>query len=167
MLQILGYIFLIAIVILLLKFGFALLIRCCAIGILAFFGVGFVTGALSILGFMNFSTAWTLSKWAFYIGTAINVIEALFHPFTAISQAWDLANDDSDYSSSSYDDSYNHQHRQKNNDYEEDNDLYSGVRCCGNCRFNHSAYRNGVSCNHSPAGEYNDVMDSCSDYMHM
>ena len=78
------------------KFGFALLMRCCVIGIIAFLWVGIITGTLSIVGKMSSDTAWTISKWAFYIGTAINIVEVLFHPFRAISQAWDAATDDSD-----------------------------------------------------------------------
>lgn len=155
MLQILGYILLIGIAIFFIKFGFALLIRCCVIGIMAFLMVGTLMGVLTIFGKVSSDTAWTISKWAFYIGTAINVLEVLFHPFRTISQAWDAATDDSDggmYSSSS-----------SNNNQE---DEFAGVKCCGNCRWNTSAYSNNVMCNHNPAGDYNGVMDRCSDYCH-
>lgn len=154
MLQILGYLLLIGIAIVIIKFGFALLMRCCVIGIIAFLWVGIITGTLSIVGKMSSDTAWTISKWAFYIGTAINIVEVLFHPFRAISQAWDAATDDSDsgsYSSDSYVSS-------------QGEDEYPGVRCCGNCRWNNSAYSSSVMCNHNPAGEYNGMMDRCSDY---
>ena len=53
MLQIIGYIFLIGIAILILKFGFMIVIRCCAIGIVAFFGVGMICLILYILGFIE------------------------------------------------------------------------------------------------------------------
>jgi hypothetical protein len=155
MLQILGYILIIGVAIVVIKFGFALLIRCCIIGILAFLWVGAITGALTIFGKMSSDTAWTISKWAFYIGTAINIVEVLFHPFRAIRESWDAATDDSPSSpssSSSYSDSNNGE------------DEYPGVRCCGNCRWNTSLYSSSVMCNHSSAGDYNGVMDSCSDY---
>ena len=158
MLQILGYILLIGIAIVVIKFGFALLMRCCVIGIIAFLWVGAITGALCIFGKMSSDTAWTISKWAFYIGTAINVVEVLFHPFRAISQAWDAATDDSE--SSSYSSS------SSNSSSSPDEDEFAGVHCCGNCRWNNSAYSNNVICNHNPSGDYNGVMDRCSDYCH-
>ena len=156
MLQILGYIFLIGIILVLVKFGFLLVIRCCVIGIIAFICVGAITGALTIFGIMNSDTAWTISKWAFYIGTAFNIVEVIRHPFRAISDAWDVTTDEStgSYGSSSSSSGYNR----------DDEDGYPGVRCCGNCRWNMSAYSNSVMCNHNPAGEYNGVMDRCSDY---
>lgn len=157
MLQILGYLLLIGIAIVVIKFGFALLMRCCVIGIIAFLCIGAITGALTIFGMMSSDTAWSISKWAFYIGTVINLVEVLFHPFRAIGDAWDVATDDSPAgysSSSSYSDSINGE------------DEYEGVRCCGNCRWNTSAYSSSVMCNHNPAGDYNGVMDRCSDYCH-
>ncbi len=159
MLQILGYIFLIGIILVLVKFGFLLVIRCCAIGIIAFICVGAVTGALTIFGKMSSDTAWTISKWAFYIGTAINIVEVIRHPFRAISDAWDVTTEDSD--SSSYSSSSSSSSTSMH-----DEDLYPGTRCCGNCRWNNSLYGNNVMCNHNPAGDYNDVMDRCSDYCH-
>ena len=156
MLQILGYLLLIGIAIVILKFGFALLMRCCVIGIIAFLWVGAITGALTIFGKMSSDTAWTISKWAFYIGTAVNIMEVLFHPFRAIGDAWDAATDDSPSSSSSSSSSYS--------DSNNGEDEYPGVRCCGNCRWNNSLYSSSVMCNHNPAGEYNGVMDRCSDY---
>lgn len=155
MLQIIGYIFLIGIAIFILKFGFMIVIRCCAIGIVAFFGVGMTCLILYMLGFIESSTAWTLSKWAFYIGTGINIIEVLSHPLEALSQAWNSATDDSD--DSSYPD------QPSDND---DGDEFPGMRCCGNCRFNNSGYGSSVMCNHNPAGEHNGPMDRCGDYVH-
>lgn len=167
MLQILGYIFLIAIGFLIVKFGIFLIMRCCIIGIIAFLCVGMITGALAILGMMSSDTAWTLSKWAFYIGTAVNIVEVIFHPFRAISDAWDVATDDDDSgsysSSSSSSSSYSSYSSYRDDD---DDDEYKGVRCCGNCRWNNSLYGNNVICNHNPAGSYNGVMDRCSDYLH-
>lgn len=166
MLQILGYIFLIAIGFLVVKFGIFLIMRCCIIGIIAFLCVGMITGALAILGMMSSDTAWTLSKWAFYIGTAVNIVEVIFHPFRAISDAWDVTIDD-DFSgpssSSSSSSSYSSYSSYRDDD---DDDEYKGVRCCGNCRWNNSLFGNNVICNHNPAGSYNGVMDRCSDYLH-
>lgn len=53
MLQILGYILLIGIVIVVIKFGLALLMRCYIIGVIAFLCVGAITGVLIILGMMG------------------------------------------------------------------------------------------------------------------
>ena len=156
MLQILGYILIIAIAIAVIKFGFALLMRCCIIGIVAFLWVGAITGALTIFGKMSSDTAWTISKWAFFIGSAINIVEVLFHPFKALRDAWDAATDDTPSSSSS----------SLSGNGNRDEDEFAGMRCCGNCRWNYSAYGNNVICNHNPAGEHNGVMDRCSDYCH-
>ena len=156
MLQILGYILLIGIAIVVIKFGFMLVMRCCAIGIVAFLCVGAITGVLCIFGMMSSDTAWTISKWAFYIGTAINIVEVICHPFRAISDAWDVATDDSGGSSSSSSSGYGSSQE----------DEFAGIHCCGNCRWNNSAYSNNVICNHNPAGDYNGVMDRCSDYCH-
>lgn len=155
MLQILGYIFLIGIAIVLIKFGYALIMRCCALGVVAFICVGMVVGVLALFGKISSDTAWTISKWAFYIGTAINVLEVLSHPFEAISDAWDFTTD-TDYSggTSSSEDSNS---SSNTSDYSSSsrsgsNPIYAGRRCCGNCRWNMSAY-NGVN-------------DRCSDYIH-
>ena len=160
MLQILGYLLLFSIVFLLVKFGFLLILRCIAIGIFAFFLVGMITGALALLGFIGSDTAWTLSKWAFYIGTVINVIEVICHPFSAIADAWKEATEES---SSRYGSSSSSTSSSSGNGSEREN-LYSGVRCCGNCRWNKSPYGNNVICSHNPAGQYNGVMDRCIDY---
>lgn len=101
MLQILGYLLLIGIAILLIKFSFYLLLRCCVGGILAFIFVGAITGALAIFGVISADTAWTISKWAFYIGTALNTIWAILHPIETISDAWDIATTPSTNSSES------------------------------------------------------------------
>lgn len=156
MLQIIGYIILIGIAFLVIKFGIMLVVRCCVFGIIAFFSAGFISLILVVFGAISTDTAWTLSKWAFYIGTAFNVIEVICHPFRAISDAWEVTTDESTGSigsSSSFSD-YNGNSE----------DEYPGVHCCGNCRWNVSTYSSSVMCNHNPAGEYNGVMDRCSDY---
>jgi len=169
MLQILGYIFLIGIAIVLIKFGYALIMRCCALGVVLFICVGMVTGALALLGVVSSGTAWTISKWSFYIGTAINVLEVLSHPLEAISDAWDFTTD-TDYSGggSSSDDSNSSGNNSgySSSSGSSDNSVYAGRRCCGNCRWNMSAYNNNVACTHNPAGAYNGVNDRCSDYVH-
>ncbi|MBO4662461.1 MAG: hypothetical protein J5630_07160 [Bacteroidaceae bacterium] len=155
MLKILGYLLLIGIAILVLKFAFSFIMRCCILGIIAFLCVGAITGALSILGLMEYETAWTISKWAFYIGTTINILEVIFHPFRAISDAWEVAIDDSDSNSSS---------NSSNNTLE---DEFAGMHCCGNCRWSVNAYRGSrVMCNQNHASDYKSVTDWCSDYCH-
>lgn len=158
MLQILGFILLIAIALALLKLFFAVFLTCCIFGIIAFLFVGAITGALTILGFMDSSTAWTLTKWAFYIGTAINIIKVIIDPSFAVGGIKSVLNSTSDNSGSSSSSSSNYS--------SEGGDEHPGVKCCGNCRFNNSGYGSSVSCNHNPAGEYNNANDYCSDYIH-
>lgn len=168
MLQLLGYIFLIAVGIVIIKFGYALIMRFIALGVVAFIFVGCISGALSLLGYISSSTAWTISKWAFYIGAVLNIIEALSHPFDSISDAWEFTTD-TDYSSggSSYDNEFESSSSVNNSSYSGggSTDVYAGRRCCGNCRWNTSPYRNNVVCNHNPAGAYNSVNDRCVDYV--
>lgn len=181
MLQILGYIFLIAIAIILIKFGYALLMRCCALGILAFLIVGCITGALSIVGKISSSIAWTISKWAFYVGTAINIVEVISHPLEAIEDAWDFTTD-TDYTASPVE-TYNNDVSSggsgntstsssspslpPTNTSDDDTEIYIGRRCCGNCRWNRSPNHNDVICSLNPAGANNSVNDVCGDYVKM
>ena len=158
MLQILGYLLLIGLAILLLKFSFAILLRCCIGGILAFLIIGAVSGALCLLGYIQSDTAWTVSKWAFYIGTALSTVNVICHPFRTISEAWNDATDDSG-SSTSYTNTYDSSEK-------EDEDLYKGQHCCGNCRWNTCPGRVGVSCHHDVSGAYMETNDRCSDYLH-
>lgn len=156
MLQFICYIFLFAIAFVLIKFGIMLIMRCCILGIMAFIFVGIISWVLTIMGKISSEMAWKISEWAFYIGTGINLIEVLMHPFRIISEAWDNTTEDSNYS-----DGYS------NDTSKSEEDMYVGSRCCGNCRFNQSMFRdNNVICNHNPAGQYNDVNDVCSDYSH-
>ncbi len=149
-LQILGIFLLFAIAIALLKFFFAFIMRCCVWGILAFLTVGFITGLLAVFGLIEFSIAWTISKWAFFIGIGLNLVEVVLHPFRVIKDAWGVSqemsfngtttvNTDGDAGSSSG---------------------YYG-RCCANCRYNTNP--NGVSCNWDP-GKYIEENSCCSMY---
>lgn len=182
MLQLLGYIFLIGLAILLLKFVYCLLMRCCALGIMAFIIVGCITGALAILGKISSHLAWTISKWSFYVGTAINIIEVLSHPLEAIEDAWDFTTD-TDYTTTSFN-TYNDENssgdsgnthsssssslsRSLTNTNDEDTEIYTGRRCCGNCKWNRSKYHNNVICSLNPAGTSNSVNDVCEDYVKM
>ena len=170
MLQIIGYIFLIAIVIVLIKFGYALIMRCCAMGVIAFICVGMVVGVLALFGKISSDTAWTVSKWAFYIGTAINILEVLSHPIDAISDAWDFTTD-TDYSGGSSESDRDETYYSDGNNSssstsgDSETDVYAGLRCCGNCRWNMSTHCNNVVCTHNPAGANNGVYDRCSDYL--
>lgn len=157
MLQILGYLLLIVIAILLIKFGVYILLSCCIGGILSFIWVGAITGALAIFGVISADTAWTISKWAFYIGTAITTIRTILHPIDTISDAWREATSSSSSGSSSY--SSSSDSSSSNDNYDE----YRGMRCCANCRWNASLYPNNVICNHMQ-GDAVSVTGCCSDY---
>lgn len=151
MLEILGYLLLIGLAIFLIKFCLALIIRCCAGGILAFFCVGCVTGAFAIFGVINGDTAWNISKWAFYIGTVLNIFEVLSHPFDVLRECFGDAGEDwGKYQTTSNPPSNN-------------NDSYSGMHCCANCRWNASPYPNNVCCSHIH-GDAVSVTGRCSDY---
>ena len=88
MLQILGYLLLIGLAILLIKFCISIIIKCCVGGIIAFICVGAVCGALALFGVISGDTAWTVSKWSFYIGTVMSTVWAVWHPLDTISEAW-------------------------------------------------------------------------------
>ena len=171
MVQLLGYIFLIAVAILAFKFVYALIMRCCALGVIAFICVGCISGGLWILGYLESDTALTISRWAFYIGTAINVIEAISHPLDVISDAWELAtdtvytNEESSTEESDYTSNSNYDTSSFNGEGNSYLSIYAGRRCCGNCRWNNCHNGNNVLCSHNPAGANNDVNDVCSDYI--
>ena len=149
-LQILGVFILFAIVIALLKFFFAFIMRCCVWGILAFLTVGAITGLLAAFGQIEFSTAWMISKWAFFIGVGFNIIEVVLHPLRAIKDAWGVSQEMSFDGVNTV-----------NTDGDGNSNRYSGMHCCANCRYNTNS--NGVSCNWDP-GKYIEENSRCGMY---
>ena len=137
MLQILGYILLIGIALAIIKFGILLILRCCAYGITAFFSIGAITLILVILGFMESGTAWTISKWAFYIGLGCNVLELVIHPSKIFSDVKKAYNYDSSSSMTS-----------SVSDNSSDNESYSGFHCCDNCWWNQDRGSSYSRCAH-------------------
>lgn len=138
MLELIGFIFLIAIGIFLLRFFAHIILQCVSLGVVAFIIVGIVTGICYLIGIMSSKTAWLISQWAFYIGTAISTIQTLFHPFDAISRAW---NEASNFNSNR--DNNTNVSNQKDNDY---GSVYS-FPCCGNCMYNYTRGSFDVTCN--------------------
>lgn len=126
MLQILGYILLIGIAIAVLKFGFAVALRLTLYGIVAFFCVGAVTGALTILGVMESDTSWTITKWAFFIGVLFSVKELFTNPRDFGRDVMDIYNDHSG----------SHSSPSSSSNSDKDNGYDPPYGCCDNCRWN-------------------------------
>ncbi len=80
--------------ILLLRFLFTFIIQLIGLGIyLAIMSV-VVCGVLAFFEVMEWDTCWSISKWAFYIGTAIGVIIFFLNPGETFSNAFHLFQDD-------------------------------------------------------------------------
>lgn len=136
MLIIWGYILLIVVVgIVLIIFG-AFLLRLLSIGISLFFIAEIITTGLAILGYMDYSTGWTISKWAFIIGSVIGIAKFIRNPSSTFRDTADMVQDFDDYVQNK-----NSSSSSSGCEKEE----YS-FPCCGNCKWNYDRGSYEVRC---------------------
>lgn len=79
---------------LVLRFLFAFVIQFIGLGIGLALTSFFVCGALTLFDVMEWETCLSITKWAFYIGTAIGVIIFFLNPGETFSNAFHLFQDD-------------------------------------------------------------------------
>lgn len=132
--KILLYLILIGVGLWLLKFCFAVILQLIKLGLALFFLVGMVVGFLALVGLIEWSTAGTISKWAFYIGCVLGVITAIGDPQEFIDGISDVMSDSS-YSSkgSDFSDSGSHADNQDSHLYCKDCTYFEGYGKCSMC----------------------------------
>lgn len=98
-------------------------------GIVLFVWVGMPIGFAYLVGWLSGDTAWTICKWAFYIGNAYGLITAIMHPGEYFG---DIANDwNTDSSTPSW--SGGRRHDDSSPSRYDDDDRAGGL--CGNCSY--------------------------------
>lgn len=135
MLIIWGYLLLIVLAGVILIFCGAFLLRLLYLGIYLFFVVGIVTLVLAFFGVIEYSTSWTITKWAFIIGGLIGIVQFLRSPLRFLSDTANIAKDIGDSISSN----------SENTSVEEEHGDYS-FPCCDNCKWNYDRGSYTVRC---------------------
>ena len=155
MLKIIGYILLLSLVFVLIKFVFSFTIALLAFTITAFMSVGTIVFILSVIGVIEPGTAWVVLGCAVGIGAILDAVRFFNDPGEVLSDARDNFNTSSHVGGSSRSDS-----SRDDTDYRYQGDQYR--RCCGSCRWfsSHSSHYSictlhGREMSHS---------DSCSDW---
>lgn len=93
---------------------------------------GMCTGLLYLIGWMGGDTAWTITKWAFYIGCGVSIICAIGNPIEFLQDVFSNFEDDINSSSRSSSGSRNYRSGSSSN--------YGGG-ICGNCsRYDSSTH---------------------------
>lgn len=87
--------------ILLLRFLFTFIIQLIGLGIWLALVTVVVCAILAFFEVMEWETCWSITQWAFYIGSAIGIILFLFNPGETISRSFNLFSDDLKTSSKS------------------------------------------------------------------
>lgn len=122
----------IGVAIFLIKLCFVAILNIIQYGMALFFLFGMPLGFAYLVGWISGDTAWTICKWAFYIGSGYGLINAILHPGEYFSNVFDELNDNSSSSSSSH-----------STHYREDrsSDAYDDGGYCKNCsRYEHGQY---------------------------
>lgn len=123
----------IIVVIFLIKLCFIAVLHIVVYGIVLFFLVGMPIGFAWLIGWMESDTAWTICKWAFYIGSAYGLLHAILHPSEYFGNVFNDLNTDSSSSSRSHSSHYSSN---------SSSDDYDGGGYCSNC----SRFRSGEYC---------------------
>lgn len=110
------------------------LLRLLSIGICLFIVAEIVTTALAIFGYMDYCTGWAISKWAFFIGGGIGVIQFLRSPSSFLRDAADIVS------------SIGNSTIKSDNSQEEKDDKEYDFPCCGNCKWNYDRGSYSVRC---------------------
>lgn len=137
MLIIWGYLFLIVAAGIILIICGTFLLRLLAIGISLFFIAEIITTALAIFGYMDYSTGWTISKWAFFIGSGIGIIQFLCNPSTFFRDTGEIVTNIGNSSKTKK------RNKPEENEDEEDEHKFA---CCGNCKWNQDRGSYTVRC---------------------
>lgn len=134
MLIVWGYLILIVIAgSLLIIFG-SFLLRLLRIGISLFFISEIVTTALAIFGVMDYKSTWPISKWAFYIGSAIGIMQFIRSSGSVLRDTADIVTSIGDGD------------EPKGEDEPKDDGDGHGFPCCDNCRWNQDRGSYTVRC---------------------
>ena len=135
MLIVWGYLILIVIAgSLLIIFG-SFLLRLLRIGISLFFISEIVTTALAIFGVMDYKSTWPISKWAFYIGSAIGIMQFIRSPGSVLRDTADIVTGIGGGDNP----------KGKDEPKGDDGDGH-GFPCCDNCRWNQDRGSYTVRC---------------------
>lgn len=133
MLKFLGIILLVGIIFAIAKYILVFIIRITAIGIIAFFTVGAITGLLTLFDVISSDTAWIISGIAFFTGFVYNLYEFFSSPSEVMSDVSRMYREKSSYSPSA------------SSSDEGEIDGY-GFACCGNCKWNQDRGCHYVRC---------------------
>lgn len=128
MLKIIGYILLLSLVFVLIKFVFSFTIALLAFTITAFMSVGTIVFILSVIGVMEPDTAWVVLGCAVGIGAILDAVRFFNDPGEVLSDARDNFNTSSHVGGRPNSDS-----SRDDTDYRFKGDQYR--KCCGSCRW--------------------------------
>lgn len=136
MLIIWGYLLLIVVAgIVVIIFG-AFLLRLLSIGISLFLIAEIITTCLAIFGYMDYSTGWTISKWAFFIGSVIGIAKFIRNPSGVLEDTSNMVQEF---------DEYVQKRNSKTGSSDNEKEEY-GFPCCGNCKWNYDRASYEVRC---------------------
>lgn len=93
-----------------------------------------VTTALAIFGVMDYKSTWPISKWAFYIGSAIGIMQFIRSPGSVLRDTADIVTSIGDGD------------KPKGEDEPKDDGDGHGFPCCDNCRWNQDRGSYTVRC---------------------
>ena len=133
----------------------AFLLRLLKIGILLFFIAEIITTGIAIGGYMDYSKGWTISKWAFIIGSAIGVVKFICNPSAVLGDTKEMVQNFDEYAQRK-----NSNPRLSNSGKEE----YS-FPCCGNCKWNYDRGSYEVRC-YQDCKRSKTANDKCGQWQH-
>lgn len=155
MLIIWGYLLLIVVAgIVVVIFG-AFLLRLLRIGILLFLIAEIITTGLAIWGYMDYSTGWTISKWAFLLGSLIGIAKFIRNPSSVLVDTANMVQNLDEYAQKS----------NLNSDSSDSSKDEYDFPCCGNCKWNYDRGSYEVRC-FQESRRNKTVNEKCGQWQH-